>query len=57
MAAIEEAEIVKLMVTRERGEFELDLDTFLEAGLTLSEGDASMARERPSLTRRPPNTC
>jgi len=43
MAAIEEAEIFKLMVPRERGGFELDLDTFLEVGLTLSEGDASMA--------------
>lgn len=43
MAALEEAEIFKLMVPRDRGGLELDLDTFLEVGLALAEGDASMA--------------
>jgi alkylation response protein AidB-like acyl-CoA dehydrogenase len=43
MAALEEAEIFKLMVPRKFGGFELDLDTFLEVGLLLGEGDASMA--------------
>jgi alkylation response protein AidB-like acyl-CoA dehydrogenase len=43
IAALEEAEIFKLMVPRQHGGFELDLDTFLEVGLALSEGDASMA--------------
>ena len=43
IAALEEAEIFKLMVPAERGGFGLDLDTFLEVGLTLAEGDASMA--------------
>ena len=31
------------MVPRQHGGFELDLDTFLEVGLALGEGDASMA--------------
>jgi len=43
MAALEEAELFKLMVPRKFGGFELDLDTFLEVGLLLGEGDASMA--------------
>jgi alkylation response protein AidB-like acyl-CoA dehydrogenase len=43
IAALEEAEIFKLMVPRELGGFELDLDTFLEVGLVLAEGDASMS--------------
>jgi len=43
IAALEESEIFKLMVPRQHGGFELDLDTFLEVGLALSEGDASMA--------------
>ncbi|NQY92513.1 MAG: hypothetical protein HRT46_12785, partial [Deltaproteobacteria bacterium] len=43
IAALEEAEIFKLMVPRCYGGFELDLDTFLEVGLVLGEGDASMA--------------
>jgi alkylation response protein AidB-like acyl-CoA dehydrogenase len=43
IAALEDAEIFKLMVPRQHGGFELDLDTFLEVGLALSEGDASMA--------------
>ena len=43
MAALEEAEIFKLMVPRKFGGFELGLDTFLEVGLLLGEGDASMA--------------
>lgn len=41
--ALCEAEIFKLMVPRRWGGFELDLDTFLEVGLALAEGDASMA--------------
>ncbi|MFT5442529.1 MAG: 3-hydroxy-9,10-secoandrosta-1,3,5(10)-triene-9,17-dione monooxygenase [Myxococcota bacterium] len=43
IAALKEAEIFKLMVPRSHGGFELDLDTFLEVGLALAEGDASMA--------------
>jgi len=43
IAALEESGIFKLMVPRSLGGFELDLDTFLEVGLALSEGDASMA--------------
>lgn len=43
IAALEEAEIFKLMVPRRFGGLELDLDTFLEVGLALAEGDASMA--------------
>lgn len=41
--ALEESELFKLMVPRALGGFELDLDTFLEVGLALGEGDASMA--------------
>jgi len=41
--ALCEAEIFKLMVPRERGGFGLDIDTFLEVGLTLAEGDGSMS--------------
>ena len=41
--ALEEAEIFKLMVPRCYGGLELDLDTFLEVGLALGEGDTSMA--------------
>ncbi len=43
IAALEEAEIFQLMVPRCYGGLELDLDTFLEVGLALAEGDASMA--------------
>jgi len=43
IAALEEAEIFKLMVPRARGGLEFDLDTFLEVGLALAEGDASMS--------------
>lgn len=41
--ALEEAEIFKLMVPRRYGGLELDLDTFFEVGVSLGEGDASMA--------------
>ena len=41
--ALEEAEIFKMMVPRKFGGLELDLDTFLEVGLALGEGDASMS--------------
>lgn len=40
--ALEEAGIFRLMVPRCYGGLELDLDTFLEVGLALSEGDGSM---------------
>ena len=43
IAALEEAEIFRLMVPRCYGGLELDLDVFLEVGLALAEGDASMA--------------
>jgi alkylation response protein AidB-like acyl-CoA dehydrogenase len=43
MAAVEEAEIFKLMVPRCYGGLELDMDTFVEVVLLLSEGDASLA--------------
>jgi 3-hydroxy-9,10-secoandrosta-1,3,5(10)-triene-9,17-dione monooxygenase len=43
IAAIEEAEIFKMMVPRCYGGLELDMDTFIEVVLTLSEGDASLA--------------
>jgi 3-hydroxy-9,10-secoandrosta-1,3,5(10)-triene-9,17-dione monooxygenase len=43
IAAVEEAEIFKLMVPRRYGGFELDMDTFVEVVLALSEGDASLA--------------
>jgi alkylation response protein AidB-like acyl-CoA dehydrogenase len=41
--ALEDAGIYRLMVPRCHGGLELDLDVFLEVGLALSEGDASMA--------------
>ena len=41
--ALREARIFDLMVPKVHGGLELDLDTFLEVGLTLAEGDASMA--------------
>ncbi|MGI9431231.1 MAG: acyl-CoA dehydrogenase family protein [Myxococcota bacterium] len=41
--ALEEAGIFRLMVPREFGGLELDLDTFVDVGLALGEGDASMA--------------
>jgi len=41
--ALREARIFDLMVPTCYGGLELDLDTFLEVGLALSEGDASMA--------------
>jgi 3-hydroxy-9,10-secoandrosta-1,3,5(10)-triene-9,17-dione monooxygenase len=41
--ALEEAELFKILAPRIYGGFELDLDTFFEVGLALSEGDASMA--------------
>ena len=43
IAALGEARIFDLMVPRAHGGLELDLDTFLEVGLALAEGDASMA--------------
>jgi len=43
IAALVEAGIFELMVPRCHGGLELDLDTFLEVGLALAEGDASMA--------------
>ncbi len=41
--ALEDAEIFKILAPKVYGGFELDLDTFFEVGLALSEGDASMA--------------
>lgn len=41
--ALREARVFDLMVPRRYGGLELDLDTYLEVGLALSEGDASMA--------------
>ncbi|MEM5516458.1 hypothetical protein WNY37_05820 [Henriciella sp. AS95] len=41
--ALKDAEIFKLMAPKKYGGFEMDLDTFFEVGLALSEGDASMA--------------
>ena len=41
--ALRSSDLFRLMVPRRYGGFELDLDTFLEVGLALSEGDASMA--------------
>jgi alkylation response protein AidB-like acyl-CoA dehydrogenase len=41
--ALEQAGIFELMVPRRFGGRELDLDTFLEVGLALAEGDASMS--------------
>ena len=43
IAGLREAGIFDLMVPRCHGGLELDLDTFLEVGLALAEGDASMA--------------
>ena len=43
MKAVEDAEIFKLMVPRRYGGLELDMDTFIEVGLALAEGDASLA--------------
>jgi len=42
IAALREARIFDLMVPRAHGGLELDLDTFLEVGLALAEGDGSM---------------
>ena len=41
--SLREARIFDLMVPRMHGGLELDLDIFLEVGLTLARGDASMA--------------
>ena len=41
--ALRESGVFRMMVPRKYGGLELDLDTFLEVGLALSEGDASMA--------------
>jgi alkylation response protein AidB-like acyl-CoA dehydrogenase len=41
--ALRRSDLFRLMVPRKYGGFELDLDTFLEVGLALAEGDASMA--------------
>jgi alkylation response protein AidB-like acyl-CoA dehydrogenase len=41
--ALREARVFDLMLPRAYGGLELDLDTFLEVGLALGEGDASMA--------------
>jgi alkylation response protein AidB-like acyl-CoA dehydrogenase len=43
IAALEASGIFELMVPRCYGGRELDLDTYLEVGLALAEGDASMA--------------
>jgi len=43
ISALEQSGIFELMVPRCHGGRELDLDTFLEVGLALAEGDASMA--------------
>ena len=43
IVALRESGLFQLMVPRAFGGFELDLDTFLEVGLALGEGDASMA--------------
>ena len=41
--ALLDSRILELLVPRCHGGLELDLDTFLEVGVTLGEGDASMA--------------
>jgi alkylation response protein AidB-like acyl-CoA dehydrogenase len=41
--ALRRSDLFRMMVPRKYGGLELDLDTFLEVGLALSEGDASMA--------------
>ena len=41
--ALRDADVLRLMVPRRYGGHELDLDTFLEVGLALGEGDASLA--------------
>jgi alkylation response protein AidB-like acyl-CoA dehydrogenase len=41
--ALRDAGVFRLMVPRRYGGLELDLDTFLEVGLALGEGDASLA--------------
>lgn len=41
--ALRRSGIFRMMVPRRYGGLELDLDTFLEVGLALAEGDASMA--------------
>lgn len=41
--ALRRSDVFRLMVPRCYGGLELDLDTFFEVGLALSEGDASMA--------------
>ncbi len=41
--ALRESGVFRLMVPRKYGGLELDLDTFLEVGLALGEGDASLA--------------
>ena len=41
--ALKKAQIFELMTPRIYGGAELDLDTFFEVGLALSEGDASLA--------------
>ena len=43
IAALEASGIFELMVPRCYGGRELDLDTYLEVGLALAEGDASMS--------------
>jgi alkylation response protein AidB-like acyl-CoA dehydrogenase len=41
--ALRESGVFRLMVPRRYGGLELDLDTFLEVGLALGEGDASLS--------------
>jgi len=41
--ALRESGVFRLMVPRKYGGLEFDLDTFLEVGLALAEGDASMS--------------
>jgi alkylation response protein AidB-like acyl-CoA dehydrogenase len=43
IAAVEEAEIFKLMVPKRYGGLEFDMETFMDVVLALSEGDASLA--------------
>jgi alkylation response protein AidB-like acyl-CoA dehydrogenase len=43
MRALEQSGLFRMMVPRAYGGLELDLDTFLEAGLVLGEADASLA--------------
>jgi hypothetical protein len=41
--ALRDSDVLRLMVPRRHGGHELDLDTYLEVGLALGAGDASLA--------------